>query len=83
MELFSPSPDESFRSIREDEVSTFIETIASNQGKSPINICKEIISVSYGITSRAAFSKKSKCQDENVEIIAEAAKLASGFCLAD
>ncbi|XVE50814.1 hypothetical protein DITRI_Ditri01bG0193600 [Diplodiscus trichospermus] len=82
MELLSSSRVHSFQSIREEEVSDFIKSIALNEG-SPINFSEKIFPLSYGITARAAFGKKSKGQEEFIRIISEAVKLGSGFSLAD
>ncbi|XVE50813.1 hypothetical protein DITRI_Ditri01bG0193500 [Diplodiscus trichospermus] len=82
MELLSPTRVQSFQSIREEEVSDFIKSIASNEG-SPINLSKKIFSLLYGITSRAAFGKKSKDQLEFIRIMSEALKLGIGFSSAE
>ncbi|XVF77127.1 hypothetical protein PTKIN_Ptkin14bG0015700 [Pterospermum kingtungense] len=82
MELLSPSRVQSFQSIREEEVSDFIKSIALNEG-SAVNLSEKIFSLSYGITARAAFGKKTKEQEEFIRFIAEVMKLLGGFCLAD
>ncbi|KAK6266609.1 hypothetical protein QUC31_017447 [Theobroma cacao] len=82
MELLSPSRVQSFRFIREEEVSALIKTISLIEG-SPVNLSEKIFSMTYGITSRAAFGKKSKGQEEFIRIMTEAIKLSGGFCLAD
>ncbi|WRX20486.1 Cytochrome P450 - like 10 [Theobroma cacao] len=82
MELLSPSRVQSFRFIREEEVSALIKTISLIEG-SPVNLSEKIFSMTYGITSRAAFGKKSKDQEEFIRIMMETIKLAGGFCLAD
>ncbi|XVF77128.1 hypothetical protein PTKIN_Ptkin14bG0015800 [Pterospermum kingtungense] len=82
MELLSPSRVQSFQSIREEEVSDFIKSIALNEG-SAVNLSEKIFSLSYGITARAAFGKKTKEQEEFIRFIAEVVKLLGGFCLAD
>ncbi|KAJ7960905.1 Cytochrome P450 [Quillaja saponaria] len=58
-ELLSLTRIQSFKFIREKEVSNLIETIASNEG-SVINLSKLISILANVITSRAAFGKKSK-----------------------
>ncbi|XVF77137.1 hypothetical protein PTKIN_Ptkin14bG0016700 [Pterospermum kingtungense] len=82
MELLSPSRVQLFQSIREEEVSDFIESIALNEG-SPINLSKKIFSLSYGITARAAFGKKAEGQEEFIRIMAKTMDLAGGFRLAN
>lgn len=39
--------------------------------------------LSYGITSRTAFSNKCKDQEAFISLITEVTKSASGFCVAD
>ncbi|KAK8527113.1 hypothetical protein V6N12_054338 [Hibiscus sabdariffa] len=82
MELLSPSRVQSFRSVREEEVSDLIESLYTNAG-SPVNLSQKIYSMTYGITARSAFGKKSKEQEEFIRIMAELVKLAGGFCLSD
>lgn len=83
MELLSPSRVQSFRSIREQEVSSLIKTIALKNEGSPMNLSEKISSMTYGITSRAALGEEFKGQEEFKRIMTETLKLASGFCLAD
>ncbi|XVF71520.1 hypothetical protein PTKIN_Ptkin12aG0044400 [Pterospermum kingtungense] len=82
MELLSPSRVQSFRSIREQEVSSLIKTIALNEA-SPTNLSEKIFSMTYGITSRAALGDKFKGQEEFIRIMTETVKQSTGFCLAD
>ncbi|XVF03643.1 hypothetical protein REPUB_Repub05bG0010800 [Reevesia pubescens] len=81
-ELFSANRVQSFQSIREEEVSDFIKSIALNEG-SPINLTEKFFSLSYNIMARAAFGKKSKNQEEFINIMLETVKAESGFCLSD
>ena len=82
MELLSPNRVQSFQSIREEEVSYLIKSISLNEG-SPINLSEKIFSLSYGITTRAAFGNKSNAQKEFIRIVSEIIKIAGGFCLPD
>ncbi|KAL5548599.1 hypothetical protein UlMin_003830 [Ulmus minor] len=81
-ELMSPARVKSFKPIREEELSNLISWIASNTG-SAINLTRRIFWLTYSITSRAAFGKKSKEQEEFISIVEEASKVAGGFDLAD
>lgn len=82
MELLSPTRVQSFQSIRTEEVADFIKSIALIEG-SAINLSEKIFSLSYGITARAAFGKKTKSQEEFIRIIKETTKLSGAICLAD
>ncbi|KAH1121209.1 hypothetical protein J1N35_004369, partial [Gossypium stocksii] len=82
MELLSPTRVQSFQSIRTEEVTDFIKSIALSEG-SAINLSEKIFSLSYGITARAAFGKKTKNQEEFIRIIKETTKLSGAICLAD
>ncbi|KDP39254.1 hypothetical protein JCGZ_01011 [Jatropha curcas] len=82
MELLSPKRVQSFRFIREDEVLNLIKTISSLEG-SLINISEMIFSLTYGITSRAAFGKKYEDQETFIQVITEVSKIAAGFSVAD
>ncbi|KAL5737418.1 hypothetical protein ACOSP7_030179 [Xanthoceras sorbifolium] len=73
---------QSYRSIREEEVSDVINWIASRAG-SPINLSHQIYSLSNSVTSRAAFGKKCKEQEKFLSILGEAMKLLGGFNMAD
>ncbi|XP_039030169.1 premnaspirodiene oxygenase-like [Hibiscus syriacus] len=82
VELLTAKRVQSFESIRQDEVSALVKSIASNQG-SPVNLSKQIFSLTYRIASRAAFGKT--CSDHVSYLVAveKIIKLGSGFRLAD
>ncbi|KAL5737417.1 hypothetical protein ACOSP7_030178 [Xanthoceras sorbifolium] len=82
LEILSMKRVQSYRSIREEEVSNVINWIASRAG-SPINLTHQIFSLSNSITSRAAFGKKCKDQEKVLSVTGEASKLGSGFDMAD
>ena len=82
MELLSAKCVQSFRSIREEEVSVLIEKISSSEG-SIVNLSEKIFSLTYGITARAAIGKKSKHQQELVSIMKEAIQVAGEVWVAD
>ncbi|KAK7288538.1 hypothetical protein RIF29_01999 [Crotalaria pallida] len=83
IELLSAKRVQTFRSIREEEVSKLIETICSSSEGSIVNLSEKIFSVTYGITARAAFGMKSKHQKEFISIVEEAIQIAGGLCIAD
>lgn len=82
IELLSAKRVKSFQWIREEEGSKLIRSISLNAG-SLTNLTEKIFSLTYGITSRAAFGKKFKDQDAFVSAILEAVELSAGFCVAD
>ncbi|XP_024029879.1 cytochrome P450 71D9-like [Morus notabilis] len=81
-ELLSAARVQSFRPIREEEMSNLMEWIASNVGSS-INLTERIYSSIYSITSRAAFGEKSEDQEEFISLAIEVAKILGGFDLTD
>ncbi|XVF03923.1 hypothetical protein REPUB_Repub05bG0035400 [Reevesia pubescens] len=83
MELLNAARVQSFQSIREEEVSDFIKSMSLNEGSASINLSEKIFSLSYAITARATFGKKSQGQEEFIRIMKEVAKLSGAFCLAD
>uniref|UniRef100_A0A2N9I191 Cytochrome P450 n=1 Tax=Fagus sylvatica TaxID=28930 RepID=A0A2N9I191_FAGSY len=81
-ELLSPKRVESCQPIREEELSTAINWIASKAG-STINLTENIFTTAYGITSRAAFGKKRKDQETFISIVKEMSEVAAGFNITD
>ncbi|GMP65103.1 hypothetical protein CsSME_00026058 [Camellia sinensis var. sinensis] len=81
-EALSSKRVETFRGIREEEAMNFIRDISLNTG-SAINLSKRIFSHTSGVTARAAFGKKSRDQEEFIEVMDEALKLFGGFSVAD
>ncbi|KAK8976928.1 hypothetical protein V6N11_019602 [Hibiscus sabdariffa] len=51
--------------------------------RSPINLSKKIFSLTYGVTSRAAFSGISKDLEAFISIITQVSKLSGKFTIAD
>ncbi|TXG67933.1 hypothetical protein EZV62_009208 [Acer yangbiense] len=82
VELLSTRRVQSYQSIREEEVSNLIRSIASNAGLS-INLTQLLYSLTNDITARAAFGGKCKDQKAFVLISQILIKLAGGFSLAD
>ncbi|XP_062078754.1 cytochrome P450 71D11-like [Humulus lupulus] len=81
-ELLSPARVQSFQPVREEELFNLVEGIASKVG-SAINLTEMVKKSSYGITSRAAFGKKSRDHDEFISIMEETIKAAGGFEFAE
>ncbi|KAL0013099.1 hypothetical protein SO802_000168 [Lithocarpus litseifolius] len=73
---------QSFRSIREEEVWNLIETISSSNGL-PVNLSKNLFSMTNSVISRAAFGEKCKGQDEFISLMKMILELASGFNVPD
>lgn len=63
-------------------MSALVKTISSNE-RLPINLTKKIFSLTYGITSRAAFGNKCKDQETYTSVVEEIARLGTGFSIAD
>ena len=82
LELLSPRRVESFRSIREEEVSNLIKMISMSEGSS-LNLSMMINSFSYGLTSHEAFGGKSEDQEKFISLMKEVTKLVPGFSFAD
>ncbi|CAL5202311.1 unnamed protein product [Lathyrus oleraceus] len=81
-ELLTPKRVESFRSIREHEVSNIVREIRLSEGSS-INLSKMIALFSYGLTSRIALGGKSEDQEAFMVAMKDVTKLIGGFSLAD
>ncbi|XP_061373405.1 cytochrome P450 71D11-like [Gastrolobium bilobum] len=82
LELLTTKRVNSFHPIREEEFTNVIKRIASEEG-SPINLTKEVLLSIYTITSRAAFGKKCKDQEEFISLAKELVKVAAGFGIGD
>ncbi|XP_062010358.1 desmethyl-deoxy-podophyllotoxin synthase-like [Rosa rugosa] len=85
LKLFNTKRVQSFRSIREEEVLNFIESIhsSSSKGLTPINFSEKISSLTNGIVSRAALGQKCKDEKEFTSWLEEATQLAAGFDIPD
>ena len=82
LELLSAKRVQSYQPIREEELSTLINWIASKAG-STINLTEKIVSTAFGITSRAAFGKKCKDQEKFITILKQGMELGAGFNISD
>ncbi|OVA19030.1 Cytochrome P450 [Macleaya cordata] len=82
LEFLSTKRVNSFRSIREEEVSNMIQSISLMAGL-PINLTEIIYSLTNDITSRAAFGKKCKEKEAFISAMREVSKLAAGLDVSD
>uniref|UniRef100_A0A803M8U0 Cytochrome P450 n=2 Tax=Chenopodium quinoa TaxID=63459 RepID=A0A803M8U0_CHEQI len=82
LELFTMKRVESFRVIREEEVAEFVELLRAEAG-SVVNLSKKLFGLSFDITSRIAFTKKGKEQEEFQALAVAVTKIASGFSIVD
>ncbi|KDP39257.1 hypothetical protein JCGZ_01014 [Jatropha curcas] len=82
LELLSAKRVQSFRFIREEEVSNLITAISSSSGKA-FNFSRKLFSLTYGIAARATFGEKCEDQEEFIPIVEEITEVAGGFSLAD
>ncbi|PNY15815.1 cytochrome p450 [Trifolium pratense] len=82
IELLSVKRVQSFRSIREEEVSDLVKSISASEG-SVVNLTHKIFAMTYGITARAAFGKKSKHQQAFKSALQEIVFLLGGNCIVD
>ncbi|KAK4747930.1 hypothetical protein SAY87_014516 [Trapa incisa] len=82
VDLLSAKRVQSFRWIREEEMSNVVGRIASSAG-SPVNLTVHIFSSIYSVTARAAFGKKSRSHEQFISLAAEASRRASGFDFSD
>ncbi|KAK2985741.1 hypothetical protein RJ640_029452 [Escallonia rubra] len=75
-ELLSVKRVRSFRSVREEEVWNFIDSISSSAGHS-INLTEKIYKLTSCITSRAMFGKECKDASEFVKVVTEGSELGA------
>jgi hypothetical protein len=82
IELLSAKRVQSFRYIREEEVSNLVKSIAASEG-SVVNLTEKILATTYGITARIAFGKRNIHQEAFKLAIEEALILLGGVCIVD
>ncbi|AET00664.1 putative premnaspirodiene oxygenase [Medicago truncatula] len=82
IELLSAKRVQSFRSIREDEVTNLVKSITASEG-SVVNLTRKIFSMTNGITARAAFGKRNRNQDVFISAMEKVLVLLGGFEIAD
>lgn len=81
-ELLCTKRVRSFQSIREQEVHNLITYISNNIG-SCINLSEKVACMTSTITSRSAFGKICKDQQEFISLIKKLVTLAEGFVVID
>ncbi|WCJ33072.1 cytochrome P450 family 71 subfamily B polypeptide 2 [Euphorbia peplus] len=82
VELLTVKRVESFRSIREEQVSKVISSISST-AESPINFSRMVGSLIYSIVSMSAFGKIWEGEDVFIAAVRDLVVAAGGFGLAD
>jgi cytochrome P450 len=82
IELLSVKRVQSFRYIREEEVSNLVKSISTSEG-SVVNLTQKILATTYGITARIAFGKRNIHQEAFKLAIEEALILLGGVCIVD
>ncbi|KAI3942606.1 hypothetical protein MKW92_043293 [Papaver armeniacum] len=82
VELLGAKRVQAFKSIREEEVSNFIQRISCNTG-APVNLTEKISSLTIDMVSRAAFGLKCNDKEAFISHMLEVTKLAGGFDIAD
>jgi cytochrome P450 len=82
VELLNTKRVESFRHIREEEVSKLVKSISASEG-SVVNLTEMIISMTCGITALAAFGKKNKHEQVFKSAMEESVCLLGELCIAD
>ncbi|KAE8680265.1 Cytochrome P450 71D10 [Hibiscus syriacus] len=82
LELLSTRRVQSFRSIREEKVSSLVRSIFSSTG-SEINLGELLCNLSYNITLRTAIGGRCKQHETFLSILRKLVELASGFSITD
>ncbi|XLR36905.1 cytochrome P450 71D10 [Arachis hypogaea] len=81
-ELLTAKRVQSFRHIREAEVSELVKAISQSEG-SIFNLSHNILSMTYGIVARTAFGKKYSYYEVFISSFEEALQIGGGHCIAD
>ncbi|XP_028799812.1 cytochrome P450 71D10-like [Neltuma alba] len=82
LELFSSKRVQSFRRIREEEISALVRNISEHEG-SVMSLSRRIFAVANSVVARAAFGKKTKNVEHILEIMEQAIKISSGLSISD
>ncbi|XP_059666528.1 premnaspirodiene oxygenase-like [Cornus florida] len=82
LELLSAKRVQTFRPIREEEISNLLESVSTHTG-SVVNLTEKLFNMTYSITAKAAVGKKFQGQEEFISLIKETIELGGGFNAAD
>ncbi|XP_038686504.1 cytochrome P450 71D9-like [Tripterygium wilfordii] len=82
LELLSVKRVQSFRPIREEHISKFVEWVFSKSG-STINLTEKLYSTTYTLIAKLAFSEESGDHEEFISVTKEVIKLTTGFNIPD
>ncbi|XP_065864814.1 cytochrome P450 726A27-like [Euphorbia lathyris] len=82
MELLSIKRVQSFKSVREEEVSDFIKWIYSKAGR-PVNLTEKLFALTNSIMLRTSIGKKCRDQDKLLRVIEGVVAAGGGFSVAD
>ncbi|CAI0439177.1 unnamed protein product [Linum tenue] len=89
LELLSARRVESFRRIREEEVSNLVASLTAAAGKpvdlgrKPVDLTRMVSTVTSAITSRAAFGKAQELTDAFMIVVDNASDVCAGFRISD
>ncbi|KAK8997165.1 hypothetical protein V6N11_020649 [Hibiscus sabdariffa] len=82
LELLSVKRVQSFRAIREEEVSNFVASIRSKAGSS-VSLRNLLRPLTSNITARAAFGAKCEDREAFSQVVQEAVEIFGGFSIVD
>ncbi|XP_028784736.1 cytochrome P450 71D10-like [Neltuma alba] len=82
LELFSAKRVQSFRRIREEEVSALVRNISEHEG-SVFNLSQKISELTNSIVARVVFGKKTQNVEQILQIIEQGQKESSGLSISD
>ncbi|XP_077214516.1 desmethyl-deoxy-podophyllotoxin synthase-like [Tasmannia lanceolata] len=82
LELLSAKRVQSFRHVREEEVSNLMQSISS-ANESTVNLSKMLITFSTNITSMATFGNKGGDHQRFISALKESLEFSGGFNVAD
>ncbi|XP_072955972.1 desmethyl-deoxy-podophyllotoxin synthase-like isoform X1 [Typha angustifolia] len=83
LELLSSKRVQSFRCVREEEVTNLVRSIWSSSPSSLVNLSERLYMLVNDMTARAVFGSKCKEQNAFLRALDESINLSAGFNLAD